>query len=1076
MSNQQFIEYSAWFHALNLSERNLLLQNTQINVSKKFDVDLAQKRMALWQSQTPFLTNTYFNQRLAINEITQNEFFYLLGEPTELMQDTLEHYPNWLSKLSQAFYSHQSIELPIFTETRHQGAEGFLNIIEPLIREGKQRLNTWVQEFIQNDARSLPIELNTIEGVLFALLPRQLIGMLSRTMVLEMHVAGLQGALQGSTSDERFQSFVESLAQCNMALSILREYPVLARQLTICIEHWLEFSMEFVSRLCIDWPEIKTKLCPEVDPGSIIKIHSAGDQHRRGRSVLIVEFESGFRLVYKPRSLDVDVHFQYLLQWINERGNHAQFYTMKIISRSTYGWTEFVTRQECSSIEEIERFYERLGGYLALLKVLLAGDFHSENIIAVGEHPILVDLETLFQAYLGMENQNRLHKIANQALAYSVLSTGLLPDHLWNVERSDEIDVSGIGTTKGELTSKGLPYWENIGTDRMQLQRKRMKMTEDQNRPTLNNIEINVLDYEDKIVDGFTNMYCLLLAHRNELLSSEGPLASFYEDEVRFIARDTEVYSSILRESFHPDLLRYALDRDRFFDKLWVGIEHLPYLSKLIYAEHRDMWMNDIPIFTTKPNSCHLWDSSNERLPNIFNQPSIKEVHNQLQKMDEHDMAKQIWLIKGSIATLAIGQAHTYSQKWQYLNEAPANREQLLEAAEAIGSRLESLALRSAESVTWFGLKQLMNDKWTFAPLGVEFHDFYDDLPGIALFLAYLGLITQKKNYTKLAQAALTTMKEQMEHKKSSVKLIGGFYGWGGVIYLLTHLGVLWNQKELITDAESIVKLLPSLIDQDREWGVLSGAAGCLNSLLVLYRYRPSKHTLSAAIQCGEHLVTHAQPMKQGIGWIQKDVGHSPLAGLAYGAAGIAWSLLELAALTGQDRFYETALAAIDYERRLFSSKTGNWPDLRLSNVKHNDHNMIIAWCHGASGVGLARLRSLRHLDDLEIRTEIKTAIKTTIKNGFGYSHSLCHGDLGNLELLLQASETFNDEQLRDETYRIAAMILKSIEEHGWLCGVPLHVETPGLMTGLAGIGYGLLRLAAPERVPSVLTLEPPRL
>jgi len=30
-------------------------------------------------------------------------------------------------------------------------------------------------------------------------------------------------------------------------------------------------------------------------------------------------------------------------------------------------------------------------------------------------------------------------------------------------------------------------------------------------------------------------------------------------------------------------------------------------------------------------------------------------------------------------------------------------------------------------------------------------------------------------------------------------------------------------------------------------------------------------------------------------------------------------------------------------------------------------------------------------------------------------------------------------------------------------------------MTGLAGIGYGLLRLAEPKRVSSVLALEPPR-
>jgi lantibiotic modifying enzyme len=95
---------------------------------------------------------------------------------------------------------------------------------------------------------------------------------------------------------------------------------------------------------------------------------------------------------------------------------------------------------------------------------------------------------------------------------------------------------------------------------------------------------------------------------------------------------------------------------------------------------------------------------------------------------------------------------------------------------------------------------------------------------------------------------------------------------------------------------------------------------------------------------------------------------------------------------------------------------------------------------------------------------------------GFGYNHSLCHGDLGNLELLLQASQTLNDPQWKTQVDRLAAIILESIEKHGWLCGVPLKVETPGLMNGLAGIGYGLLRLAEPTQVPSILVLESPTL
>jgi lantibiotic modifying enzyme len=96
------------------------------------------------------------------------------------------------------------------------------------------------------------------------------------------------------------------------------------------------------------------------------------------------------------------------------------------------------------------------------------------------------------------------------------------------------------------------------------------------------------------------------------------------------------------------------------------------------------------------------------------------------------------------------------------------------------------------------------------------------------------------------------------------------------------------------------------------------------------------------------------------------------------------------------------------------------------------------------------------------------------LAQGFGGNHSLCHGSLGNLELLLQAGEILENRCWRDQASRLAAIILESIQRKGWLCGNPLGVESPGLMTGLAGIGYGLLRLAEPARVPSVLVLAPP--
>ncbi len=70
---------------------------------------------------------------------------------------------------------------------------------------------------------------------------------------------------------------------------------------------------------------------------------------------------------------------------------------------------------------------------------------------------------------------------------------------------------------------------------------------------------------------------------------------------------------------------------------------------------------------------------------------------------------------------------------------------------------------------------------------------------------------------------------------------------------------------------------------------------------------------------------------------------------------------------------------------------------------------------------------------------------------------------------------TRGDEAVARQAVIVASSVLAHIEQAGWLCGVPLGAETPGLMSGVAGIGYNLLRLAMPTRIPSVLLVEPPR-
>jgi lantibiotic modifying enzyme len=203
------------------------------------------------------------------------------------------------------------------------------------------------------------------------------------------------------------------------------------------------------------------------------------------------------------------------------------------------------------------------------------------------------------------------------------------------------------------------------------------------------------------------------------------------------------------------------------------------------------------------------------------------------------------------------------------------------------------------------------------------------------------------------------------------------------------------------------------------------------------------------------------------------------LTGFAHGAAGIAWALLRLSVASGEQRFRKTALEALAFERSMYAPGVKTWPDLcpDIDDAVEVDGRTrgIVAWCHGAPGIGLARLSSLSQIDSTETRAEIEAALQTTFARGLGGNHTLCHGGMGNLEVLMRAGEELPDEVWARQGHRAAAEILHDIRRGGWRCATPSGVETPGLMVGIAGIGYGLLRLADPDRVPSVLVLEPPR-
>ena len=177
----------------------------------------------------------------------------------------------------------------------------------------------------------------------------------------------------------------------------------------------------------------------------------------------------------------------------------------------------------------------------------------------------------------------------------------------------------------------------------------------------------------------------------------------------------------------------------------------------------------------------------------------------------------------------------------------------LLETAEKIASHLESLAIRTEHQGSWIGLTSAGKRHWTVKPLA---WDLFEGLPGIALFFAYLGEITQKQEYTKLAKDTLETILIQIDFDRDLIRSVGGFDGWGGILYTLTHLGTLWKQRELAyclqqrlrSRALEWLKKLPPLIAKDEQLDIVAGSSGCILALINLYQWVKDENIKTVAI------------------------------------------------------------------------------------------------------------------------------------------------------------------------------------------------------------------------------------
>jgi len=174
--------------------------------------------------------------------------------------------------------------------------------------------------------------------------------------------------------------------------------------------------------------------------------------------------------------------------------------------------------------------------------------FHHENVMADGEHPMLVDLEALFHPREIANPDDAPAPAGVGALTHSVMRVGLLPDRVWTSDSREGVEVSGLSAPGGQRSLDPVFQWQDAGTDVMRVVRRHVVLPPGLNGPVLGESAVNALDHAGAIASGFARAHELLSRHRAALLAADGPLARFDGDETRVIIRPTRIYARMLDE------------------------------------------------------------------------------------------------------------------------------------------------------------------------------------------------------------------------------------------------------------------------------------------------------------------------------------------------------------------------------------------------------------------------------------------------------------------------------------------------------------------------------------------------
>lgn len=890
-----------------------------------------------------------------------------------------------------------------------------------------------------------------------------------------------------SIDNDRYRQFIERHRADGLD-SLIKTYPVIARLIGTVIHNWIESNVELLSRLASDFNEVakafelpKSLTVADIKPGK-------GDFHNNGRSTTEITFTDSichhdskkYKLMYKPRSLELDAAFQCVLRDLNSNSDLQELKTSKILLRDGYGYMEFIDHRVSRDSVELQRFYHNAGRLCAILHVFGCTDCHFENLVSIGDQLALIDAETLFEPetllYQSEKSNGEEIEMASwlrQRFKSSVMRTGLLPR--WQIYGKERIatDISALGMSPPPANTYKVYGWIAINTDGMLPGFVDRVSEVPISLPVGIGMRNPFHSYVDKFCDGYRIQCQDLIRIRKDWLSTGGILERFADLERRIVVRATGVYTAIQKHQLKPDALRSAFSQSIQLEQLCSGflLENAkPSWWSLFLSEVEQMNSLDIPLFTHSVDSTSIQAGNSADLKGAIKKDGLSLVRDRLQSLDQNEIDFQICLIRGCMGSripvhLSHKQVNKAGTDYSNLNalQTIENSNPCLISGESAVQRLSNLLIDigikdHSGDIDWLGMDLIADSQmFKFGPIDSS---LYGGGIGIACFLSALACsnfaLSSEHRYqvSQAIQSILKPLKRLASSDSDANRMRWwrdqqpGLSGSAGTILALQSLGENKLAGILLESCE------PQWIDRDYALDIMSGASGLIGCLLE----SGSTSCFNMAEYAGD-LLCHQQ-CDDG-SWKNPRLSKHGLLGFSHGAAGSLAALAKLFSISGIKKYRDAVINALNYERQFFA-QSGTWPDLRTGG-----NGVMRAWCHGAPGIALSRACMWgTDLWDKIMQDEVNAALLETSKARPGYDH-LCCGKSGLLVIMRALIE--GPWEIYDDVMESCKHAIK-VHEANLLarCGeTPIElaffntkdstIYVPGLFNGISGVGLVLM-------------------